>query len=322
MINKEPFAHLPTRVEKLSKISELLAGPEIIIKRDDQTGLALGGNKTRKLEYLIGQALSERADVILTTGAAQSNHCRQTAAAASRCGLECILVLVGPEPVKSSANYFLDQLLGAKIVWTEQADRDKDLQKAYQEVQDVGKKPFLIPYGGSNVIGAYGYFAAVEELMAQIPDELPDWIIFATSSGGTQAGLVAGALHYGLPSKILGISVDEPKEVLTSRVFHLATELCQMTEGKYEITPESILVNDDYVGGGYGVFNEKDREAIHFFASTEGILLDPVYTGRAAAGLINLIRTGFFNNEDSVLFWHTGGTPGLFADRYLPSLAP
>ena len=322
MINKKSFAHLPTRIEKLSKLSELLAGPQITIKRDDQTGLALGGNKTRKLEYLIGQAISEGAGLVLTTGAAQSNHCRQTAAAASRCGLECILVLVGPEPAKSSANYFLDQLLGAKIVWTELSTRDQDLQRAFQEAKEIGQKPFLIPYGGSNKIGAYGYFAAVEELMKQAPNELPDWIVFATSSGGTQAGLVAGAQHYGLTSKILGISVDEPVSVLYSRVSQLAVELNQMTGGKQQINPETILINDEYVGGGYGVLNEQDIEAIQLFASVEGILLDPVYTGRAAAGLIDLIRTGFFKKEDKVLFWHTGGTPGLFADRYLPSLKP
>ena len=320
MINKEPFAHLPTRIESLPKLSEFLAGPEIMIKRDDQTGLALGGNKTRKLEYLIGQALSEGANLVLTTGAAQSNHCRQTAAAASRCGLECILVLVGPNPTQPSANLLLDQILGAKIIWTEKKNRDQDLQKAYQDAKDSGKKPFLIPYGGSNSIGAYAYFAAVEELMGQIPNELPDWIVFASSSGGTQAGLIAGANHYGLPSKILGISVDEPKSVLTSRVFKLSTELSQMTGGKFEITPESILVNDDYIGGGYGVFNEQDREAIHMFATTEGILLDPVYTGRAAAGLIDLIRKGYIKKGERVLFWHTGGIPALFADRYLPQL--
>jgi D-cysteine desulfhydrase family pyridoxal phosphate-dependent enzyme len=320
MLIREPFAHLPTRIENLPRLSELLAGPEIKIKRDDQTGLALGGNKIRKLEYLIGQALSEGADLVLTTGAAQSNHCRQTAAAAARCGLQCILVLVGPKPEQPSANLLLDQLLGAEIVWTEKELRDQDLQKAFQNAKERGKKPYLIPYGGSNAIGAYGYFAAINELVEQIPDELPDWIVFATSSGGTQAGLVAGAHYYGLASAILGISVDEPKTILTSRIYQLVTEISQVIGKQIDLNPDSILVNDDYVGRGYGVFNAKDREAIHLFASTEGILLDPVYSGRAAAGLINLIRTGFFTKYDKVLFWHTGGIPALFADRYLPAL--
>ena len=322
MLNKESFAHLPTVIERLPSLSALLSGPDIMIKRDDQTGLGLGGNKIRKLEYLIGQAVSEGANLVLTTGAAQSNHCRQTAAAAARCGLECILVLIGPEPERPSANYLLDLLFGAQIVWTQKDRRDQDLTKTFQDARDQGKKPYLIPYGGSNPIGAYAYFAAIEEIINQLPDALPDWIIFASSSGGTQAGFVVGARHFNLSTKILGISVDEPKSVLTIRVSQLATELSQMMGKKFEFRPESILVDDDYIGGGYGVFNDKDKEAIQLFAASEGILLDPVYTGRAAAGMINLIRTGFFNKDEKILFIHTGGTPALFADRYMPFLIP
>jgi D-cysteine desulfhydrase family pyridoxal phosphate-dependent enzyme len=317
MLTRKAFAHLPTVIEHLPKLTKTLGGPDIYIKRDDQTGLALGGNKTRKLEYLLGQALAEGADLVLTTGAGQSNHCRQTAAAAARCGLDCILVLVKPVPKAPTANLFLDHLLGAEIIWTEKKNRDQMLEKAYTDAAEQGKKPYLIPYGGSNSVGAYAYFKAVEELQGQLPDKSPDWIVFASSSGGTQAGLVAGASYFHLDSKILGISVDEPEPILTDRVSVLANEISNLYGDKTQFSPDQILVNDNFIGDGYGVLNERDRKAIHLFADLEGILLDPVYTGRAGAGLIHLIRSGYFEKEDRVLFWHTGGTPALFAEQYM-----
>jgi D-cysteine desulfhydrase family pyridoxal phosphate-dependent enzyme len=316
MFTREPFAHLPTRIESLPRLSAYLAGPEILIKRDDQTGVGLGGNKIRKLEYLIGQAISDGAEKVLTTGAAQSNHCRQTAAAATRSGLKCTLVLVGPEPEKATANLLLDTLLGADIIWTEQSKRDHDLQDAFQTAQDKGQRPFLIPYGGSNAVGAFAYYKAVEELKDQVGSDAPDWIVFATSSGGTQAGLVTGTKSFLPQCRVLGISVDEEESALRERVYTLCNQLTKELEDFPQITPEMILVNDRYIGDGYGVMNEKDKEAIHLFARLEGILLDPVYTGRAGAGLIDLIQSGFFPKEDKVLFWHTGGTPALFAERY------
>ena len=317
MLPREPFAHLPTKIESLSRLTKNLNGPELFIKRDDQTGLAFGGNKTRKLEYLLAQALAEGADLVLTTGADQSNHCRQTAAAAARCGLDCTLILVEPAPETATANLFLDKLLGADLIWTEKEKRDQVLDEAYKEAASRGKKPYLIPYGGSNAVGAYAYFNAMKELLEQLPDEMPDWIVFASSSGGTQAGLLAGAQNYHLQTKILGISVDESERVLKDRVFRLASEVSNLYGDKKDINPDQILINDDFVGGGYGILNDQDREAIHLFARMEGILLDPVYTGRAGAGLIHLIRAGYFGKNERVLFWHTGGTPGLFADKYL-----
>ena len=317
MLPREPFAHLPTKIEPLSRLTKNLNGPELFIKRDDQTGLAFGGNKTRKLEYLLAQALAEGADLVLTTGADQSNHCRQTAAAAARCGLDCTLILVEPAPETATANLFLDKLLGADLIWTEKEKRDQVLDEAYKEAASRGKKPYLIPYGGSNAVGAYAYFNAMKELLEQLPDEMPDWIVFASSSGGTQAGLLAGAQNYHLKTKILGISVDESERVLKDRVFRLASEVSNLYGDKKDINPDQILINDDFVGGGYGILNDQDREAIHLFARMEGILLDPVYTGRAGAGLIHLIRSGYFGKNERVLFWHTGGTPGLFADKYL-----
>ena len=317
MFPKLSFAHLPTQIEDMSRLSKLLDGPELLIKRDDQTGLAFGGNKTRKLEYLMAAAIEEGADLVLSTGAAQSNHCRQTAAAAARCGLDCTLVLVGPEPEQASANLFLDRLLGAKIIWTDKSNRDKDLQQAYDDALESGKKPYLIPYGGSNEVGAYAYYQAYAELYKQLNCNMVDWIVLASSSGGTQAGLAIG-IGKDLTPKLLGISVDEPATNLQNNVYSIIEQYQIRTGMKTNLTIEDILVNDDYIGDGYGIMNEKDREAIHLFAENEGILLDPVYTGRAGAGLIDLIRKGFFKKEERVLFWHTGGTPGLFADRYLP----
>jgi len=320
MYPKEKFAHLPTPVEALPRLTKLLGGPELIIKRDDQTGLAFGGNKTRKLEYLLGAAITEGADLVLTTGAAQSNHCRQTVAAAARCGLECTLVLVGPKPDMPSANFFLDQLMGAEIIWTDGKTRDQTLEAAFECADQAGKNPYLIPYGGSNVIGAYAYLKAFEELKDQLAHEMPDWIVFASSSGGTQAGLQIGGLIQQSESKILGISVDQPESGLVQQIYKISEELGTVVGLKIGISKQDIRVNDSYIGAGYGMMNDLDREAIHLFAKQEGILLDPVYSGRAAAGLIDLIRKGLIKNDERVLFWHTGGTPALFAAQYLPNL--
>ena len=319
MFPKLNLAHLPTPVERMPRLSKLLDGPELLIKRDDQTGLAFGGNKTRKLEYLMAAAIEEGADLVLTTGAGQSNHCRQTAAAAARCGLGCVLVLVGPKPEQRSANLFLDQLLGAEIIWTDLKNRDKNLQQKFSEAKAAGTNPYLIPYGGSNVVGAYAYYHAYAELFGQLNCDMPDWIVFASSSGGTQAGLSFGIGKDPTP-KLLGISVDETEDQLRENVYSLVMELHERLGSEFKLTENDILVNADYTGDGYGIMNDKDREAIHLFAANEGILLDPVYTGRAAAGLIDLIRKGVFKKGEQVLFWHTGGTPGLFASQYLPYL--
>jgi len=316
MLPRLNLAHLPTPIDALPRLTEILAGPELYIKRDDLTGLAFGGNKTRKLEYLLADARAANAELILTTGAAQSNHCRQTAAAAARSGLKCKLVLVGPAPEKRSGNLFLDELLGAEVIWTDNASRDQILESVFRDAQAAGAKPYLIPYGGSNSTGAYAYYQAYQELREQLPDKLPDWIVFASSSGGTQAGLFAGSRQSG-GSRVLGISVDEPEAKLKGIVHGIAGTLAEQLDLDLDLCQDDILVDDSYTGEGYGIMNDQDRQAIRLFAETEGILLDPVYTGRAAAGLLDLIRQGFFKPGQKVLFWHTGGTPGLFADRYL-----
>ncbi|MFH1523509.1 MAG: D-cysteine desulfhydrase family protein [Chloroflexota bacterium] len=328
MIPRIQFAHLPTPIEALPRLTKALNGPRLLVKRDDQTGLAFGGNKTRKLEFLIAESQAQGADTLITAGAMQSNHCRQTAAAAAKFGLACVLVLVGQPPEQVSANLLLDQLFGAEVIWTEKAQCDAILKKTFEKVAAQGHKPYLVPYGGSNPTGALGYVFAMEELLRQHPCEgsepsqgFPDWIVFASSSGGTQAGLTLGARVFSYPGKVLGLSVDEPQRDLQVRVAKLASETSERLGPRIEFTPDEVLVNADYCTPGYGVLTDAEREAVSLFAKHEGLLLDPVYTGRAAAGLIDLIHKGFFKKEETVLFWHTGGQPTLFAGKYQSELA-
>jgi len=318
------FAHLPTPIEELPRLSDLLSGPRILIKRDDQTGLAFGGNKTRKLEFLVAEAQEQGARTLISGGALQSNHCRQTAAAAAKYGLDCILVLNGEMPDQPSANLLLDQLFGAEIiVIADRKERDRVLQEAFDNAVADGKKPYLVPYGGSSPTGALGYAFAVEELMRQIKDPRVfqklgglDWIIFGTSSGGTHAGLVLGQRVFGFKGKVLGISIDESEEWLKTQVSALASDASEKLGERINFTRDDVLANDDYCKAGYGVLTDAEREAVRLFAKYEGLLLDPVYTGRAAAGMIDLIRKGFFKKDETILFWNTGGQPALFAERY------
>jgi D-cysteine desulfhydrase family pyridoxal phosphate-dependent enzyme len=314
MIPRIRFAHLPTPIETMPRLEGALHGPRLLVKRDDQTGLAFGGNKTRKLEFLLAEAQAGGADTLITAGALQSNHCRQTAAAAAKFGYDCILVLVGEPPAQVSANLLMDQLFGAKIIWAEKSRRDASLMETFDKATAQGHKPYLVPYGGSNSTGALGYVFAMEEFVGQ--GVKADWIIFASSSGGTQAGLVLGARLFGYPGKLLGISVDEPQGILQERVAKLASETSERFGPRVSIPTEEVLVNADYATPGYGILTGAESEAVLLFAKYEGLLLDPVYTGRAAAGLIDLIRKGFFNKDDTILFWHTGGQPALFAEKY------
>jgi D-cysteine desulfhydrase len=321
------FAHLPTPIEELNKLSAFLNGPQIFVKRDDQTGLAFGGNKTRKLEFLIAEAKEQGADTLISGGAIQSNHCRQTAAAAARYGFKCKLVLSGEKPNQPSANLLLDNLFGAEIIHVEdRAFRGQVLQETFDKTKEEGGKPYLVPYGGSSGTGTLGYAFAMEELMKQITGDLRgfenlgglkiDWIIFGTSSGGTHAGLVLGQRIFNFKGKVLGISIDEPEEHLKNHVSQLASNASEKLGERINFTRDNVLANENYCQSGYGVFGEGEREAIHLFAKHEGLLLDPVYTGRAAAGMIDFIRKGYFKKEETVLFWHTGGQPALFADKY------
>jgi D-cysteine desulfhydrase family pyridoxal phosphate-dependent enzyme len=318
MIPRLRFAHLPTPIESRPRLTEALGGPRLLVKRDDQTGLAFGGNKTRKLEFLVAEARAQGADTLLSAGALQSNHCRQTAAAAAKFGFSCILVLVGEPPAQASANLLLDQLLGAEIIWTEKSNRDAVLLETFKKTSAKGLKPYLVPYGGSSPTGVLGYVFAMEEFVAQ--DVKADWIIFASSSGGTQAGLLLGSRIFGYKGRLLGISIDEPQQILQEHVAKLASETSERLGPLLQFASDEVLVNAEYATPGYGILTGAERGAISLFAKQEGLLLDPVYTGRAAAGLIDLVRKGFFKRDETVLFWHTGGQPALFAGKYQPDL--
>lgn len=308
------FAQLPTPIEALPRLTSKLGGIKLFVKRDDLTGLGFGGNKTRKLEYLLAEAQANGARTIITAGAVQSNHCRQTAAACARLNFDCILVLSGEKPLVATGNLMLDQLFGAEIVWTSLEERDHILDRTLKIAWSAGKRPYLIPYGGSNTTGASAYVYAIKELLDQ--GFQPDWIVFASSSAGTQAGLVAGARLFNFKGKVLGISVDETEADLQAHVASLASATIDFLGEKVDFTPQEILVCADYLGGGYGVMGAAEIEAIRLFPREEGLLLDPVYTGRAAGGLLDLIRKDYFKADENVLFWHTGGTPALFSEKY------
>lgn len=318
MIPRIRIAHLPTPIEPLPRLSAFLAGPRLWVKRDDQTGLALGGNKTRKLEFVLAEAQANGARTLITVGAVQSNHCRQTAALAARFGLNCIVVLFGDKPDRASGNYLLDRLFGAQVVWASRETYEQVLQETFDRAWSEGQRPFLIPLGASTPTGALAYAEAFKEMLEQNVDV--NWIVLASSSAGTQAGLVLGAQLTGWKGHILGISVDHPADWVQEHVAHLASEAADRLGERIAIRPQDVMVNDQYIGKGYGIMGEAEREAINLFARYEGLLVDPVYTGRAAAGMIDLIRRGFFSPKDKVLFWHTGGIPALFADKYAPHL--
>ena len=309
------IAHLPTPLEMLPRLTAHLGGPQLWVKRDDQTGLATGGNKTRKLEFLVAEALAQGADTLITCGAAQSNHARQTAAAAARFGLACTLVLRGEPPPQAQGNLLLDELLGAEILWAGADDPMARMEEVANALRSRGRRPYVIPYGGSNPVGVGGYVAAMEELLAQAAQAglSFDHIVLASSSGGTQAGLTVAAKALNYRGRILGISVDLPADPLRRRMAELATATADSLGLPLAFAPEDFAVEDGYLGGGYGVIGDREQEAIRLLARTEGLLLDPVYTGRAFGGLIDLIRRGAFSPQERVLFWHTGGVAGLFA---------
>jgi D-cysteine desulfhydrase family pyridoxal phosphate-dependent enzyme len=313
-----PLAQLPTPIEELKSLARELGGPALLIKRDDQTGLALGGNKTRKLEFLVGQALEQGADTLVTAGAAQSNHCRQTAAAAARVGLRCELLLNGTKPELPNGNLLLDELLGARIHWIQASERVTKLRELPDQLREEGRKPYVIPVGGSNGVGATGYVLAMVELVEQLDaiNRRVDHVVFASSSGGTQAGMVVGAKVTGFAGKLHGVSIDKDNRAGAPYGYELAdiaNETAQYIGFDAQFAANDFNVEYSYLGGGYGVVNDLEREAIRLLASREGIVLDPVYTGRSMGALIDMILKKAFRSNETVLFWHTGGAPALFA---------
>lgn len=313
-----PLAQLPTPIERLPRLSHELGGPELIIKRDDQTGLALGGNKTRKLEFLVGDALKQGADTLVTAGAAQSNHCRQTAAAAAKAGLKCELILNGKKPDIPNGNLLLNQLFGANEHWIERPQRPAKLRELPEQLRAEGRKPYVIGVGGSNGVGATGYVVGMIELMEQlrVSGQGVDHILFGTSSGGTQAGIELGARINGFSGKLHGLSIDksDPEHLeYEIEVAQIANECAEYIGSDVRLTKEDIRVVYGYKGEGYGIVGNLEREAIRLMARCEGIVLDPVYAGRAFGALVDMIRKGVFKSDETLLFWHTGGAPALFA---------
>ena len=311
-----PLAHLPTPLEEMPRLREALGGgPRLWIKRDDQTGLATGGNKARKLEFLVAEALDQGADTLVTVGAAQSNHCRQTAAAAAKVGLRCALVLSGhPPPQPWNGNLLLHVLLGAELHWAGERDRSEAAAAVVEALRAGGARPYYFGVGGSVPTGAAGYVAAVEELYEQMQAYglHLDRIVFASGSAGTQAGILVGVKALGMEARVEGIDVSaidglraEVQALAPATAAHLGLDL--------RLGEEDTIVHREYGVSGYAHITDAERAAIRLLARTEGILVDPVYTGRALAGLLDLVRTGVYKDDETVLFWHTGGVAGLFA---------
>ncbi|MEZ5279114.1 MAG: D-cysteine desulfhydrase [Acidimicrobiales bacterium] len=317
------FAHLPTPLEPMHRLSELLGGPRLWIKRDDCTGLAGGGNKTRKLEFLMAEALAQGADTIITQGATQSNHCRQTAAIAARQGLDCHLLLedrtaMTDTEYTSNGNVMLNELFGAHITrFPGGTDMDSQMRELADRLTSDGRIPYVIPGGGSNPVGALGYVDCALELTAQADAAGVDisHLVHATGSTGTQAGLVAALAGIQSQVRVLGIGVRAPRETQEQKVFDLAVRTADLLGIAGAVDRDRVEANCDYIGAGYGFPAASTIEAIELFARTEGILLDPVYTGKGAAGLIDLVRQGWFDSHGDVVFLHTGGAQGLAGYR-------
>lgn len=315
------LAHLPTPLEPMHRLTKHLGGPRLWVKRDDCTGLGIGGNKTRKLEFLMADAIKQGADVVITQGATQSNHVRQTAAAAAKLNLDCHLILedrtgYSDEAYKSNGNVLLDNIFGATIsVCAGGADMNAEMETLAGQLKEQGKKPYIIPGGGSNAVGALGYVNAALELVSQANDlDLKiAHLVIATGSAGTHAGLAVGMAAMNSSIPILGIGVRAPKEKQEKAVFDLAERTAGHMNIPGVVKRESIVANTDFIGPGYGLPTEGMIEAVKLVARLEGILLDPVYCGKAMDGLIQLARRGFFDKESDVVFLHSGGAAALFA---------
>ena len=312
-IPRLPLPWSPPPVEDLSRRAAAVgASSTLLIKRDDAIPIGFGGNKIRKLQIVAAQALAEGADMLITTGGVQSNHARATAAIAARLGLRCLLVANGTAPERPTANALLDRLLGAEIRYvTAREDRAPAMADAAEEARAHGRRPFVIPLGASTAHGAAAYALAIAELLAEIP--APATIVLSSSSGGTQAGIIAGCALHGLTTRVLGISADDPAAVIAGEIRRILTDLARLLNlGDGVLTRMPIEIDDTFVGGGYGVPTSESVTAIELCARTEAIFLDPTYTAKAMAGLIARAR-GRGLGDGVTLFWHTGGQVGLFA---------
>ena len=315
------LAHLPTPLEPMPRLSEHLGGPRLWVKRDDCTGLATGGNKTRKLEFSMAEALAQGADTVITVGAVQSNHVRQTAAAACKLGLRCEVLLehrvTDPsDAYANSGNVLLDRIFGANLrEYPGGTDFDAAMAEVAAEIEASGGKPYLIPGGASNRVGALGYVNCALELLEQADQQgiVVDHLVTATGSAGTQAGLIVGLKAARPDVPLLGIGVNVPKEVQEDRVYNLACETADYIGKPGIVAREDVVANCDYVGAGYGIPTAGMNEAVLLLARLEGLLFDPVYSGKALAGMIDLVRKGEFARGENIVFLHTGGAAALFA---------
>ena len=315
---RQRIGHFPTPIEYLDNISNHLNGPQIYIKRDDCTGLATGGNKTRKLEYLIPDALNKKSTLIVTVGAVQSNHARQTAAVCAKLGLKCLIILEqrlkkAPEVYSKSGNVFLNKLFGAEIIF---CPIEENIENFANEIMKkrlvLGERPYFIPVGGSNEIGELGYVECMREILQDKKQYNFTHIVLASGSGGTHSGSVVGLTYYKSNINIIGISVKDKKLDQEEKVFKLAKNCCDYIQSNYP-KREDIIVFDDYVGEGYGIPTEGMKAALKLMAKKEAILLDPVYSGKSFNGLIDLIKKKYFKDNDKILFIHTGGAVSLHA---------
>ena len=309
-----PLASVPSPVEEIARFRAAIgAGPRLLIKRDDAIGFAFGGNKVRKLRFVAADAIAQGADTLITAGGVQSNHARATAAAAAKLGLHCILVANGVPPDPPTGNALLGRYLGAETRFVQsRADRVPAMEAAAGALRRVGRRPYVIPIGASTPLGAAAFVRALYEMLEQI--DPPDVIVHSTSSGGTQAGLVAGCTLAGVRTRVIGISADESAESLSRdvrRILDGLGPLLGFEPGKFADVP--VEIDDDFIGDGYGISTPESRAAIELLARTEAIFLDPTYTAKAMAGLMAHVRRGTFSGAGTVLFWHTGGQVGLFA---------
>lgn len=306
------LANLPTPLEEMKAVSRDFPC-QVYMKRDDLTGLAFGGNKVRKLEFLLAEALDQGAKAVITEGGVQSNHARMTAAASRKLGLEPVLVLGGRAAEEKRGNLLLDDFLGARVYFCPPSDRKKTMKELGERYEQEGLKPYIIPTGGSTPLGTLGYLRAAEEIkkQEQVLGLEFDYILAPLGSGGTHAGLLLGKYYYGLRAKILGIAVE--RRDFRPLVEDLFSQSVGMLGMEMKMEKGDFMINLDYVGPGYGYFDEATASAIRYFARQEGILMGPVYTGKAGAGLLDLLEQGFFPPGSKILFIHTGGTPELFA---------
>lgn len=315
------YTSCKTPIEFLPNFTKIIGGPNIYIKRDDLLGLTMGGNKTRKLEFLMAEALSEGADTILTCGAIQSNHCRLTLSAAVKEGLKCQLILeervANSYDPNSSGNNYLFKLLGVEDTRVVPGGSNmlEELEKLADELRAKGRKPYIIPGGGSNPLGALGYVACAEEILEQAFDMGVnfDHIVTASGSAGTHSGLITGLKGNNAHIPLTGISVSRKTEPQTDLVYNLASQICEKLEIENPVEKEDIVVFDDYVGAGYSIPTQGMVDAIQLLARTEGILVDPVYSGKTLDGMLDLIKKGYFKDAKNILFIHTGGSPALYA---------